>query len=141
MVARASLARTSAAAAADATAGAAWLDALSALQPQTPSQSAAATRSDGRRTRAPRINPEFYSVFAGATRLRQGFGEAGCMRRPRQSRSSGARHASPLHELPLHPVQLAGHVFDDVASLEVIRQHVPRVGFDFEMRRERRLLV
>src|SRR4029453_1108421 len=46
-----------------------------------------------------------------------------------------------LRELPLDPIQLAGDIFDDVARFEVSREHVPRIGFDLEMRRERCLLV
>src|SRR5688500_2396868 len=46
-----------------------------------------------------------------------------------------------LQQLTLDPVDLAGDVFDDVTRLEMLGQHVPRVGFDLEVRRERRFLV
>src|SRR5262245_64102836 len=46
-----------------------------------------------------------------------------------------------LGELPLDPLQLARDVVDDVTGLEVVGQHIPRIRFDLEVRRERRLLV
>src|SRR5690349_21190371 len=44
-------------------------------------------------------------------------------------------------QLSFHPLKLASDVVDDVAGLEVIGQHIPRVGLDLEMGRQRRLLV
>src|SRR5690606_8973460 len=41
-----------------------------------------------------------------------------------------------LYQLVAHPLELARHVIDDVARLQVLGQHVPRVRLDLEMRRE-----
>src|SRR6516225_12316921 len=46
-----------------------------------------------------------------------------------------------LSELTLHPVELAADIVDDVAGLEVVRQHVPGVGLDLELARQRFRLV
>src|SRR5690348_15314534 len=46
-----------------------------------------------------------------------------------------------LDQLTLHPLELPGDVLDDVAGLQVIGEHIPRVSLDLEVRRERRLLV
>src|SRR5208282_6586063 len=44
-------------------------------------------------------------------------------------------------ELAAHPVDLAADIVDDVAGFEVFRQHVPGIGLDFELPRQRLLLV
>src|SRR5688500_11951655 len=46
-----------------------------------------------------------------------------------------------LRQLSLDPVELTRDVFDDVARLEVRRKHIPGIGFDLEVRGERRLLM
>ena len=48
---------------------------------------------------------------------------------------------SALHQLPAHPVELAADIVDDVAGLEAVGQHVPGIGLDFQMPRQRLLLV
>ena len=49
--------------------------------------------------------------------------------------------AFTLLQLTLHPFDLAAHVVDDVAGLEVVGQHVPGVGLDLELARQRLRLV
>src|SRR5580700_10374862 len=44
-------------------------------------------------------------------------------------------------ELPAHPFELAAHVVDDVAALQVLRQHVPGVGLDLKLARQGLRLV
>src|SRR5262245_3744798 len=48
---------------------------------------------------------------------------------------------SPSAELAAHPVELAADVIDDIAGLEVVGQHVPGIGLDFELSRQRLDLV
>src|SRR5690606_18646994 len=42
----------------------------------------------------------------------------------------------PAEQLALDPLELASDVIDDVAGLQVLRQHVPRIRFDLEVRRQ-----
>src|SRR6476469_9380797 len=44
-------------------------------------------------------------------------------------------------QLATHPVEFAAHIVDDVAGLEVVGQHVPGVGLDLELPRQRPRLV
>src|SRR5919109_3824887 len=44
-------------------------------------------------------------------------------------------------ELAADPFDLALYVFDDVAGLQIVRQHVPGIGLDLELRRELVVLV
>src|SRR5579863_3956461 len=48
-----------------------------------------------------------------------------------------AKRRAASNQLPAHPFELAANVIDDVALLEVVRQHVPGIGLDFEMARQR----
>src|SRR5512138_18119 len=47
--------------------------------------------------------------------------------------------APPLRsrQLTPHPLELAADVVDDVPGLDLVREHVPRVGLDLELPRER----
>jgi hypothetical protein len=36
-------------------------------------------------------------------------------------------------ELAAHPVEFAANIVDNVAGLEIVGQHVPRIGFDLEL--------
>src|SRR5262249_46026123 len=44
-------------------------------------------------------------------------------------------------ELAAHPFELAADIVDDIAGLQILRQHVPGIGLDFELARQRLLLV
>src|SRR4029079_613609 len=46
-----------------------------------------------------------------------------------------------LSELTLHPVELAADVVHDIAGLQIVRQHVPRIRLDLEGARQRLRLV
>src|SRR5208282_1783326 len=48
---------------------------------------------------------------------------------------------TPSAELAAHPFDLPADIVDDVAGLEVFRQHVPGIGLDFELARQRLCLV
>src|SRR5439155_17079178 len=44
-------------------------------------------------------------------------------------------------QLPAHPFELAADIVDDVAGLQMIGQHVPGVGLDLKLPRQRHSLV
>jgi hypothetical protein len=46
-----------------------------------------------------------------------------------------------LNQLPLHPFELAADVIDNVVRFRALGQHVPGVGLNFEMARDRLFLV
>src|ERR1051326_6596082 len=51
------------------------------------------------------------------------------------------RYAVALLKLTFDPFDLARDVVDDVAGLQMLRQHVPGVGLDLELTRQRLRLV
>src|SRR5690606_24184918 len=82
-------------------------------------------------------------ILIDSSRRRAGRFE--CSRAHAEARGELALGACPLgraaesaEQLALDPLELASDVIDDVAGLQVLRQHVPRVRFDLEVRRQDR---
>ena len=45
------------------------------------------------------------------------------------------------HELPAHPLNLTADIVDNVARLQMVWKHIPGVGLDFKLARQRSRLV